>query len=51
MKALGQDVHKEASDEFVGVERHGALAVSTAAAVILVSERHARLVERDQAVV
>jgi len=51
VKALGQDVHKKTSDEFVGVERHGALAVSTAAAIILVSERHARLVGRDQAVV
>ena len=51
VKALGQDVHKEAPDELVGVERHGAMAVSTTAAVILVSERHARPVERYQTMV
>ena len=51
VEAVGQDVHQEASDEFVGVQRHGAMAVGAVAPVVLVAERHARLVERDQAAV
>src|SRR5262245_20003188 len=48
MEALWKNVEQEAADEFVRAERHEALAVRTIAAVILVAERDAMLIERDQ---
>ena len=43
-----QKVEQEAADELVGAECHDALAVRAIAAVILVAERDAMLVEPDQ---
>ena len=48
VKALRQDVEEEAPDELVGGDRHGALALGLAAAVVLVAEGDAGLVEGDQ---
>ncbi len=48
VEALRQDVEQEATDELVGAERHGALAVDTVASIILVAEGDAGLVERDE---
>jgi hypothetical protein len=44
MKALGQDVEREAPHERVGRECHGALALGAIAAGILVSDGNAGLV-------
>ena len=49
MEALGLGVHEEAPDELVGGQRHGAVAGVAVTAVVLVTERDAGLVERDQA--
>ncbi len=49
VKALGQHVHEEAPDELVGGQRHGAVAGVAVAAIVLVAEGDAGLVERDQA--
>jgi hypothetical protein len=48
VEALGQDVEQEAADELARIERHGPVALVPVATVVLVSERHAGLVERDQ---
>src|SRR6266851_2757778 len=46
-----QDVEEEAPDELVGGERHGAEPRLPVAAVVLVTEGHAALVEAEQAAV
>ena len=51
VKAVRQDMQQEAAHELVGVERHDLLALRTAAAIVLVAEGNARLVEGDQAAV
>src|SRR5215472_9258235 len=51
VKALGQNVEQEAPDELVGTERHCAVARLPVAAVILVPEGHAALVESNEATV
>src|SRR5919106_494220 len=48
VEALGQDVEQEAPDELAGYEGHGAVSLLPVATVVLVSERHAVLVEGDQ---
>ena len=48
METLGQDVEQEAPDELVGAERHCAIPRLPVAAVILVAEGHAALVESDE---
>jgi len=48
VEALRQNMKQEATDELVGAERHGALAVGTIAAIVLVAKGDAGLVERDQ---
>ena len=49
--ALGQHVEQEAADELACFQCHGAIALPPIATIILVSEGHAGLVERDQAAV
>ena len=44
-------MEQEAADELVGGERHDLLAVGTAAAIVLVAERDAGLVEAQEAAV
>src|ERR1700677_4585598 len=44
-------MQQEATHELVGIERHDLMALRAAAAVILVAECHAGLVEGDQAAV
>jgi len=51
MKPLGQNVEQEAPDELVGTEHHCAVARLPVAAVILVPEGHAALVESNEATV
>ena len=51
MEAARQDVEQEAADELVGRERHDLLPVGAVAAIILVAEGDASLVEGDQAAV
>ncbi len=51
MKAERQDMQQEAAHELVGIERHDLLALRAAAAVILVGEGHAGLIEGNQAAV
>src|SRR6266581_1541569 len=51
MKPLWQNVEQEAPDELVGAERHGAVPRRPVAAVILVAEGHAALVESNEATV
>ena len=51
VEALGQDVEQEAPDELVGRERHGAEPRLPVAAVVLVAEGDAALVEADEAAV
>jgi hypothetical protein len=41
----GQDVKQEAADELVRLERHDLLALRADAAIVLVSEAHARFVD------
>ena len=48
VKPLGQDVEQEAPDELVGRERHCAVSRLPVAAVVLVAEGHAALVESDE---
>ena len=48
MKARRQNVEQEAADEVVGAERHGALAVGTVTAIVLVAEGDTGLVERGE---
>jgi len=48
VEALRQNMKQEATDELVGAERHGALAVGTVAAIVLVAKGDAGLVERDE---
>src|ERR1700733_14396301 len=48
VKATWQDMEQEASDELVRRERHDALPLGTIAAVVLVAEGDAVLVERNQ---
>jgi hypothetical protein len=49
--SLGQNVEQEAPDEFAGRQRHRAKPLPAVAAVILVAEGYAALVEADQAAV
>ena len=44
-----QDVDQEATGELVGGQRHDLLPLATVAAIILVPERHAGLVEGNEA--
>ena len=44
-EARGQDVKQEAADELVRLERHDLLALRADAAIVLVSEAHARFVD------
>src|SRR4029077_3797293 len=46
---VGQNVEQEAPDEFAGQERHRAKPLPAVAAVILVAEADAALVEADEA--
>jgi hypothetical protein len=48
---LGQNVEQETPDEFAGRQRHRAKPLPAVAAVILVAEGYAALVEADQAAV
>jgi hypothetical protein len=48
VKAFRQNVEEKATDELVDLERHGAIALVAVAAIILVAEGDAGLVERDQ---
>ena len=48
VKTLRQYVQHEAPDEFICGQRHRAMALDTVAAIILVVERDATFVERDQ---
>ena len=48
VKAAWQDMEQEAADELVRRERHDALPLGTIAAVVLVAEGDAGLVERNQ---
>lgn len=45
VEPLGQDVEQEAPDELIGIERHHAIPCLPIAAVILVAEGDAALVE------
>jgi len=49
VKAARQNVDQEAADELVGGQRHNMLALGPVAAIILVAERDAGLVEGDEA--
>src|SRR6266851_1251546 len=51
MEPLWEDVEEEAPDELVGGERHGAEPRLPVAAIVLVTEGHAALVEAEQAAV
>ena len=51
MEALRQNVEQEAPDELIGGERHGAVPHPPVAAVVLVPEGDAALVEGDEATV
>lgn len=51
METTWQDMEQEAADELVGCERHDLLSVAAVAAVVLVAEGDASLVEGDQAAV
>src|SRR5215469_3576710 len=48
MKPLWQNVEQEAPDELVGAERHCAVPRRSVAAVILVAEGHATLIESKE---
>jgi len=48
VEAARQDVDQEAADELVGRQRHDLLAFSSRAAIVLVAERHAGLVEAEE---
>src|SRR5260221_5109369 len=48
VEALRQNMKQEATDELVGAERHGALAVGTVAAIVLVAKGDAGLGGRDE---
>ena len=48
VETLWEDMQEKAPDELADGERHETLVVGPVAAVILVAEGHARLVERDQ---
>ena len=52
VEACGEDMHQEAADELVGIERHQlVVSLGTLEAVILPLEGNALVVERDQAAV
>src|SRR6266581_8797852 len=51
MKPLWQNVEQEAPDELVGADRHCAVPRPPVAAVVLVAEGHAALVESNEATV
>ena len=51
MEPLGQNVEQEAPDELAGRKRHRAKPLPAVAAVVLVAEGYAALVEADQAAV
>jgi hypothetical protein len=48
MEAAWQDVEQEAADELVGRERHHLLPINAVAAIVIVAEGDAALVEGDQ---
>jgi hypothetical protein len=48
VEATRQDVGQEAADKLVGRQRHDLLAFGPVATVILLTERHAGIVEGDQ---
>jgi hypothetical protein len=47
VKPLRQNVQQKAPDELVDGQRHGTVALRAVAAIVLVAERHAALVERE----
>ena len=49
VEALRQDMHQEAADELVGIERHQLVSRGTFDAIVLPLEGDAVVVERDQA--
>jgi len=51
MEARWQDMHQEAADELVGIERHLGVSLPTFEAVILPLECDALVIEREQAAV
>lgn len=51
VKAVGQDVEKEAADEFVRLEAHDLLAVAAFAPVVLPSEGDMVVIDADEAAV
>ena len=51
MESLWQNVEQETPDELAGGECHGAVPRLPVAAVVLVAEGHAALVERNEAIV
>ena len=51
VEAVRRNMQQKAAHELVGIERHHLLALRAAAAVILVAECHAGLVEGGQAAV
>ena len=51
VEATRQDMEQEAADELVRCERHDSLPLRTIAAVVLVAEGDAGLVERNQTVI
>src|SRR6266849_6136792 len=51
VKARWQDMHQEAADELVGIERHHPVSLPAFEAVILPFEGDALVIERDQAAV
>jgi hypothetical protein len=51
MEPLRQNVEQKAPDEFAGRQRHRAVPRLPAAAIVLVAETHAALVESDEAAV
>src|SRR5712664_722700 len=51
VKARWQDMHQEAADELVGIERHHSVSLPPFEAVVLPLEGDALVIERDQAAV
>jgi hypothetical protein len=51
VEALGQNVEQEAPDEFIGRQRHRAKPLAPVAAIILVAEAYATLIESEETTV
>ena len=51
VKSPRQDVQQEPADELVGGQRHGAIPLGAVATVVLEAERHAAIVEGEEAAV